>query len=134
MRVTEKARTTFLEAFASGTTVVEACRLSGLATSTVYTMRKRDEEFAARWADALEQGTEMLEAEARRRAMKSSDLLMIFLLKARRPEVYRERREVMHSGSIGPSVEDLEEVRQTRRDPEREQALLRLVKGGGEGA
>ena len=32
--------------------------------------------------------------------MEGSDHLLIFLLKARRPEVYRERTEVKHSGQV----------------------------------
>ena len=35
-----------------------------------------------------------MEAEARRRAMAGSDLLLIFLLKGLKPEKYRERHDV----------------------------------------
>jgi len=68
-----------------------------------------DEAFAAAWDDAVNQGTDVLEAEALRRAKdrfneprfyegdvcghvrKYSDTLLIFLLKARRPEKYQGR-------------------------------------------
>ena len=40
----------------------------------------------------------MLEAEAFRRAMAGSDRLMEFLLRVRRPQVYRERVDVRHGG------------------------------------
>jgi hypothetical protein len=36
----------------------------------------------------------MLEAEARRRALGSSDALLVFLLKSERPEKYREKTTV----------------------------------------
>ena len=35
---------------------------------------------------------------------KKSDLMLIFLLKARRPEVYRERFDVKNEHSLGSSV------------------------------
>ena len=35
---------------------------------------------------------------------KFSDTLAIFLLKARRPEVYRERHEITHSGEVTNTV------------------------------
>jgi hypothetical protein len=36
---------------------------------------------------------------------KMSDTLLIFLLKARRPEVYRERQQIQHTGPSGGPVE-----------------------------
>jgi hypothetical protein len=65
---------------------------------------KRDPDFAARWADALEEACDALEAEARRRAVEGveepvvsagklvctvrrySDTLLLALLRAHRPE------------------------------------------------
>jgi hypothetical protein len=46
----------------------------------------------------------LLEAEARRRAMSTSDTLLIFLLKARRPAVYRENARVELTGIAGGPV------------------------------
>jgi hypothetical protein len=75
---------------------------------------RRDEEFAAAWADAIEEATETLERVAVRRAMvgtdrpifnggkqvgtvrEVSDTLLIFLLKARRPDVYRDNAKIEH--------------------------------------
>jgi hypothetical protein len=51
--------------------------------------RDDDPSFAAEWLDAAEAGIDLLEDEARRRAMAGSDLLLIFLLRNRRPDVYR---------------------------------------------
>jgi hypothetical protein len=42
--------------------------------------------------------TEGLERIAVRRASKGSDVLLIFLLKAGRPEVYRDHHRVEHTG------------------------------------
>jgi hypothetical protein len=52
----------------------------------------------------VETATEQLEVEAYRRAMDSSDRLIMFLLRARRPSVYVERYQVKH-GLDGPEHE-----------------------------
>lgn len=54
--------------------------------------------FAAQANDAIEAGMDELEDVARQRATDSSDTLLIFLLKARRPEKYRERHVVEGGG------------------------------------
>lgn len=87
-------RDRFLEAFAQLGTVVAACAATNIGRRTVYTWRDDDPDFAARWREAEEDATQNLEAEAVRRATSGSDVLLIFLLKARRPAVYRERRDL----------------------------------------
>ncbi len=49
--------------------------------------------------DAIEQGTDVLEDEAVRRALAGSDTLLMFLLRARRPEKCRENVRVEHDAS-----------------------------------
>ena len=69
----------------------------------------------------------VLEAEAYRRAMAGSDRLMAFLLKARRPQVYRERVDVRHGGEADAGeAEARERVRRMSRE-EKE----RLLAGAG---
>jgi len=82
-----------------------------------------NKEFKVAWQDAAVIGTEFLEHEAARRAYHGtlkpqfykgvecgyvreySDLLMIFLLKARKPEMYREGVEdSMARGSLTLNV------------------------------
>lgn len=102
----------FIELLASTGNVTEAARLIGTSRRNVYEHKKRDKEFAAAWDDALERGCDALEAEARRRAAQGvdkpvfykgevvgkvreySDLLLIFLLKAYRPEKFREKVDI----------------------------------------
>jgi hypothetical protein len=81
----------FLEALEKGHTVAGACKAAKVGRTTAYEARRRDEKFARAWQDLEEQAIEVLEAEAYRRAIDGSDKLMEFLLKARRPEVYRDR-------------------------------------------
>lgn len=106
---TPKKKAEFCEALAVGMTVATAADAVKMSRSGAYRQREVDPEFAAAWGEAYETSTELLEAEALQRAMgrdevvgvdkdgqpifikKYSDLLLIFLLKARRPEAYRER-------------------------------------------
>lgn len=88
----------------------------------MYGWRQADAEFAAKWDEVVEAGTEELEEEARRRAFrgvdepvfyqgdecgsirKYSDTLLIFLLKGRRPEKYRENVRTEITGKDGGPV------------------------------
>ncbi len=107
---TDKKRTAFLiSLIETGGNVSRACEVAGLARQRVYEWRTVDEQFALAWDEAVETGTEELEQEARRRAYsgvdepvfyqgeacgtirKYSDTLLIFLLKGRKPDKYRER-------------------------------------------
>src|SRR4051812_36233108 len=80
-----RARQRFLDALASGFSVSAAASAAGMGRQTAYDLRKRDPEFAVAWEDAIESETDLLEDEARRRALEGSDLLLIFQLKTRRP-------------------------------------------------
>jgi hypothetical protein len=102
----------FLDALGKSAVVLLACRAAGVSRATVYRHRARSGRFARRWDDALEDAVDMLEAEARRRALHGtdrpvyyrgeavgtvreySDTLLIFLLKASRPERYRDRLDL----------------------------------------
>lgn len=90
----------FLAALADTGMVSEACKAAHVGRSTVYDARQRDEQFALAWADVEEASTEELERVAVRRACEGSDVLLIFLLKARRPEKYRDNVHVQHSGHV----------------------------------
>lgn len=105
----------------TGGNIARACRAAKVARSTVYDHKKKDPAFAQKWSEAVEQGIDELEQEARRRAFSGtekpvfykgdvvghineySDTLMIFLLKGNRPEKYKERHE--HTGKDGKPIE-----------------------------
>lgn len=90
----------WLEAFGEYGTVYHACKAAGVGRSTVYRHRESDAEFAEAWAAAEEDVSDGLEQEAARRAKDGSDVLLIFLLKARRPQKYRDNSHVTHAGSL----------------------------------
>lgn len=161
----DHAKLLFCAALSDGLTIRQASAEAGVDRATVYRWRKQDAEFAQAWDDALESGTDVLEAEAIHRAVhgvdepviyqgqltpiyernpdgsvrlqevdqpdgqggtrkawmpvhavdaegnpkyltvrKPSDTLLIFMLKARRPEVYRERHVLEHTGKGGKEL------------------------------
>ena len=99
--------------------VTNACKIAKISRLCAYDWRKADEDFAAAWEEALAIGFEALEDEMHRRATKGtlkpvfhqgekcgsirqySNTLAIFLAKAHKPEKYRERSEIKHSGIKG---------------------------------
>ena len=110
----------FLKRLCETANVSAACRRAKISRVVAYEDRKEYPEFAAAWEEALEIATEALELEARRRAergvldpvyqggvkvgtvRKYSDTLLIFLLKAHKPEKYADRRQ--HSGPDGGPI------------------------------
>jgi hypothetical protein len=116
----------FLAALSETGNITAACLEAGIGRQTFYDRRDGGKAFALAVRDALDTGTDALELEARRRAVDGlarkkfdggdpvidpatgeqyvereySDTLLIFLLKAHRPEKYRERHEVKHTGQL----------------------------------
>lgn len=99
--VKQNAMRTFVERLVKGETITAASKAAGVCRKTAYNWRESDKAFADAWDDAIEVGTEKLETEATRRALDGSDTLLIFLLKARRPKVYRERVSTEVTGPDG---------------------------------
>lgn len=123
-RTRQRARDEFLIALAQRGNVSAAAIAGGMYRRWFYEERQRDAEFAAAWDEALETAIDAMELEARRRAVEGvekpligrvgkdqdgiityvteySDSLMTLLLKAHRPEKYRERTDVHHTGEVG---------------------------------
>lgn len=97
----------FLANFLEIGTVTGAAKATGVDRRTVQVARQRDEEFALKMADIEEQFTEKLEKVAYARAVDGSDRLVEFLLKARRPDRYRENVKIEHSGQIAHDLSGL---------------------------
>lgn len=95
----------FLRILAATANVRLSSKYAGINYATAYRHRQKDPEFAERWDDALADGLDALELEARRRALDGSDLLLIFLLKAYRPDVFASRRKVVSVTRIERSPE-----------------------------
>lgn len=59
----------FLEALRTVPVIAHACRAVGINRSTAWRAREADEQFAADWDDAIEEGVDNAEQEAYRRAV-----------------------------------------------------------------
>lgn len=70
--------------------MTHACYEAGVSTAGAYKLRKNNPKFAQDWEDAQEIGLNSLEDVANERARGDSDVLLMFLLKAHRPEKYRD--------------------------------------------
>jgi hypothetical protein len=114
---TPKKRKAVLEALATGVSISAACKCAGIGRASAYEWRRDDAEFAAEWESAVDTGTDKLEDIAFERAQDSSDTLLIFLLKARRPNKYHERMALAHMGKDGGPIEtkELSDLECTRR-------------------
>jgi hypothetical protein len=109
-KFTDKKRGEFLAALRDIPNVSRAARVVHLSRRALYNIRDDDSQFEAAWNDAIDEGIEAMEAEAMRRAVEGvdkpvfyqgdevavlreySDTLLIFLLKAHRPDKYRENK------------------------------------------
>jgi hypothetical protein len=116
-------RAPFLDAIRVSGNVRLATAAAGIDRSTPYRRAQRDPAFAAQWAAAEQDAVDTLEAEARRRALNGSDGLLMFLLRAHRPERYREsldvhldvRREAERiAAKLGMNPEEVLEIAERR--------------------
>lgn len=81
-----------------------ACQAAGIGRKTAYEARENDEDFAIAWDQALEDGVDVLERAALERATRSSDQLLVHLLKARRPGVHADRLRAELTGAEGGPI------------------------------
>ena len=118
-RLTGRRKQHFLEVLAKCGNVTAAAAAAGVARCVPYEHRKTDDAFAKAWEEAEEVAADRLEAEAGRRGVEGveepvislgkvvqgadgepliirrySDTVLLALLRAHRPEKYRERSSV----------------------------------------
>jgi hypothetical protein len=111
-----RAKHAFLKDYVAWANISSACVVAGVMRQTYYTWLENDLEFAAAVKLAGEAATERLEREAWRRATEGSpytrtsywhgepvgtdskieysDQLLMLLLRARKPDLYREKVDV----------------------------------------
>jgi hypothetical protein len=116
----------FLAHLRESANVAESAREAGITRQNAYHFKGIDGPFSEAWDDAIEEGLDYLEAEARRRAFEGtdkpityqgeikdtvkeySDTLMIFLLKGRRREIYGDKVQQELSGRGGAPISIIE--------------------------
>lgn len=102
-KMTALKKEEFLNELRKFPNVSKACRDVSVSRNTVYAHKKEDAEFSLLWDEALEEAIDAIEEEALNRATTGkSDTLLIFMLKALRPDKFKERSETkqVHDGSI----------------------------------
>ena len=105
-----------------------SCHGAGVSRNTAYKTKKRYSSFADQWDEALGEAADILEGEARRRAVDGvekpiyykgvqidvvreySDGLLTLLLKAHKPEKFRDRRSIEHTGADGGPIRTAREM------------------------
>jgi hypothetical protein len=103
-KMEERSWAEFLDSLSEHGIITEACHHSGISRQQLRKRRNTDPDFEAAYQEAYELGTEAIEDEATKRATKGtnepvfwkgrriatvrkkSDLLLMFILKKRRPE------------------------------------------------
>ena len=90
---TQQLKKVFLDIYPEAFTITEACKKSGINRTTFYYWLDHDPQFVQDMEVAKKSAVDLLEAEARRRAVKGSDTLLIFLLKGAAPDKYKDRVE-----------------------------------------
>lgn len=141
----------FFSALAVGLSVQGACNEAGYSRSSAYERRANDAAYAAAWDAAYEAGSDYLEDEMRRRALQGiekgiyhmgvkvaterqySDTLLIFSMKARRPEKYRERFDVKQTDDTAELTDKQLQARilgVIGRDAKLVQALIDALQSG----
>jgi len=116
-----RKRAKFISGLRTHGCVARAARESNLHRQNAYQMKAKHEEFSEEWDTALEECWDEMEIEARRRGVegvpegqyfkgkkidevtKYSDNLLMFVLKAKRPE-FRDRTAHEISGPEGKSL------------------------------
>jgi hypothetical protein len=97
-------RAQFLELMASGVSALTAAETVGVTYSLVRKVCQSDEEFSAAYDAAMDDSTDFLAHHLYRMATEKGvpgNVVAVFgLLKARRPEVWRENMKIEHTGSI----------------------------------
>lgn len=119
----EKRKELFLDQLRKEPNITKAAKAAGYARRYIYALKEKDPDFAAAWEDALQESLDLCEGELHRRAFRGtlkpvfqgggevgkireySDTLAIFLMKAHRPEKYRENWNVQHTGRDGGPIE-----------------------------
>jgi len=97
----------FLEEYPKHGTIIATCEAIGISRTTFHRWREIDPEFAQKFIEADSKLTERLERTAYNIATdnrhKAQATLLIFLLKSRDPEKYKDRIQQ----DIDPKVVDL---------------------------
>jgi hypothetical protein len=93
-----------LDTLATGVSLAASARAAGVSHQTVYSKKKEDPEFAKQIEAARESGSDRMEDALLSQGVNDKNATaLIFLLKGRRPHIYREN--VSLTGQDGGPIE-----------------------------
>ncbi len=103
---TAEKKAAIIEALATGLSVGGACRKAGASRNSYYDWKNADPDFEAAIAEAFEDGCDSLEDAMHADAMEPGNFLArVSLLKARRPQAWRDNAKPVEINIIQPGVE-----------------------------
>ena len=91
---TSEGKKEFLAAYGEHGTLTSAAKATGLARRTIYDWRQADPEFEEEFETIRETLIEVLEQSLYRQALGGDVQAAMFMLKAMRPQIYRDRYEI----------------------------------------
>lgn len=123
LRASQRARALFLTELAARGNITDACAVAQIGRRTVYEWKAADPAFAADWDTAVNTAVDSAEREAWRRAIEGidkpligrvgkdqdgvvtvikeySDAILLRILSAHRPEKWREKSQIEHTGEV----------------------------------
>jgi hypothetical protein len=125
---TKARRRRFLKELAATANVSASASAAGMSPSSAYRLRRLDAAFAEAWQDALDIGLDALEDAVMKRAIDGvekthfhagkpvgtsksySDALAMFLLKAHRPQVYGEAKDLKKDAAASAAPDPVAEL------------------------
>lgn len=128
--VLKRKRERYLSFLRKGEPLYVACQRAGLSSTSMRRLYRDDPEWAKRVDDAIEDGTDSLESVGIKRARSKSDLLMMFFLKAKRPNTYREQTSLVGKDG-GPATIQIVSYRDGKTIDVTPHALPAIVDPGG---
>jgi hypothetical protein len=99
-RTTARWQARFVKSLRYAPSVSAACKAAGVARTTAYRHRDENEVFASKWQDAIDASVDVVEARCFKLASEGDPRLIEFILKAHRPQVYRDRQEIAVAAGV----------------------------------
>jgi transposase-like protein len=101
-KITPELEEAVLRALEGGADMALAARVAGVARSTLYRHMDHNESFAELAEEARNVADSKVVESLFSQAVSGNTTAMIFWLKNRRPEEWRDRQQVEHSGEGAP--------------------------------
>ncbi len=102
---TPRKKAAFLDAIRKGLSVGTAAKAAGVRRRTPYTWRENDPEFAEAWAEAREDGLDLIEDQVRKH-VGDDWRAGVRILESMRPERWRRAVDANVTANVSATIED----------------------------